>query len=73
MAKRTQQTNVQGLFDGNDYRMLLEARRRLNGLIDMLDKAQACGINCDTLRAMRASIDQQLEQIQHHFMTPPPG
>jgi hypothetical protein len=71
MAKRTQE-HASGLFTHADYKALMEARRRLNEQIQVHDKAQACGINCDALRGIRDNIDKQLEAIQHHFMTPPP-
>ena len=72
MAKRTQVQQT-GLFTAADHKSLLDARRRLNALIETCDKAEACGINVDTLRQMRASIDAQLGAIQQHFMTPPPA
>jgi hypothetical protein len=41
-------------------------------MIQRLDKAQACGVDCAIFRQQRDELDQQLSQIQQHFMTPPP-
>lgn len=72
MAKRKSDMPT-GLFTRQHYELLVSERRKLNDLIATLDKAEQCGVNCDTYRAMRNDIDRQLEQIHQHFMTPPPS
>ena len=62
-----------GLFTRADYEVLMRERRRLNDLIAVLDKAQACGVECSAFREMRNKIDEQLSMIQAHFMNPIPG
>lgn len=60
------------LYDKEQHKLLLQERRRLNDLIQTLDKASACGIDCTMYRQMRDEIDKQLEAIQVNFMTPAP-
>lgn len=60
------------LFTRGDYELLRRERRRLNDLIPKLEKAQACGVACESFRSMRDEIDTQLAAIEQHFMTPPP-
>ena len=72
MARKATTVVPTGLFTKQHYDMLITERRKLNDLIGTLDKAEACGVNCDTYRAMRNDIDNQLAQIQQHFMTPTP-
>jgi len=70
MAKRS--TQQSGMFSKADYENLVRTRRNLNEMITTLDKAQACGVDCAVYRQQRDDLDKQLEQIQLHFMTPPP-
>ena len=60
------------MFSKADYETLVRTRRDLNDMIQRLDKAQACGVDCAIFRQQRDELDQQLSQIQQHFMTPPP-
>lgn len=61
------------LFTKADYNTLRLHRRKMNDLLHMIDKAEACGIACDFIRQQRDAVDKQLEAIEQHFMTPPPG
>jgi len=61
------------MFSRQDYELLRRERRRLADLITLLDRAEACGIACDTFRGMRQQIDDQLAAIEQHFMTPVPS
>lgn len=60
------------LYNKEQYQLLIAERRRLQSLVALCDKAEACGIDVSTYRAMRDEIDKQLEAIQTHFMTPAP-
>lgn len=71
MAKSKQSDSV-GMFTAQDYHNLRAARRNLNDLLTKIDKAKACGVDCDQYEQMRQQIDGQLAAIQQHFMTPPP-
>lgn len=62
-----------GIFTRADYESLRTARRSLSDLVGKLDKARACGVDCAMFEQMRTEIDQQLAQIEMHFMTPPPS
>lgn len=70
---RKQRPEDNPVFNRQDYELLRRERRRLADLIGTLDKAEACGIACDTFRGMRQQIDDQLAAIEQHFMTPVPG
>jgi hypothetical protein len=58
------------LFTSEDYNTLRRERRRLADMVDTLEKAKACGIECDFLESQRKQIDDQLASIEQHFMTP---
>lgn len=75
MAKHKAQAVPQGdqLFTRADYDALRAARRRLNDLVQKLDKAEACGADCQALRQIVAETDRQAANIELHFMTPPPA
>lgn len=73
MAKKSESNPGDVLFTKADYDQLRLHRRRLNDLLGTIDKAAACGISCDFIKAQRDEVDQQLAAIQQHFMTPPPG
>lgn len=70
MATRRQAKN--SIFTQQDYELLRRERRRLADLIETLDKAGQCGIDCTMYRSMRDEIDGQLAAIEQHFMTPIP-
>lgn len=72
MAKQRDQS-VDQLFTRDDYDVLRLHRRKLNDLLTKIDKAKACGVACDFIEQQRAETDKQLEAIEQHFMTPPPG
>ena len=72
MAK-SQSAGTDQLFTRADYDQLRLHRRKLNDLLQKIDKAQACGVGCDFIRAQRDETDAQLAAIEQHFMTPPPG
>lgn len=65
-------TSGDPLFTRQDFETLRAERRRLNDWLSKADKAEACGVDCQFLRAQRDSIDAQLSAIEQHFMTPPP-
>jgi hypothetical protein len=68
-----QRTQKSGIYTAQDYEILKRERRRLNDMIGLMDRAEACGVSCDTFRAMRDSLDQQLAAIEVNFMTPAPA
>jgi hypothetical protein len=73
MAKKTASPGAADpLFTRQDYETLRRERRRLNDLIEMCDRAEACGIDVGIYRTMRSEIDGQLSAIETHFMSPPP-
>lgn len=72
MAKKQIQP-VTSIFTRAHYDTLVAERRRLGDLVQTLDKAEQCGIECAMYRQMRDEIDRQLAAIQQHFMTPPPS
>jgi hypothetical protein len=72
MTRKAKSDLPSGLFTKQHYEMLISERRKLNDLIGTLDRAEQCGVDCATYRAMRTDIDNQLAAIQQHFMTPAP-
>lgn len=68
MAKMQPKQNAEHLFNQADYASLRTARQQLNNLVAVLDKAQACGVDVSMYRSMRQDIDDQLAQIEQHFM-----
>jgi hypothetical protein len=72
MAK-AQTATGDAMFTRADYDHLRLHRRRLTELLGKIDKAKACGIACDFIEQQRKETDAQLEAIEQHFMTPPPG
>ena len=70
---RNQMVTTESLFTKQDYEQLRIHRRKMNDLLNFLDKATACGIACDFIRGQRDEVDAQLAAIETHFMTPPPG
>lgn len=73
MAKTTKSVAADQLFTLDDYNLLRAARRRLNDVVQLADKATACGVACDFIKQQRDEVDAQLAAIEQHFMTPAPG
>lgn len=68
-----QQSSADQLFTRDDYDQLRLHRRRLNDLLQRIDKATACGVACDFIKSQRDEADAQLAAIEQYFMTPTPG
>lgn len=73
MAGKQHAEAADQLFTLTDYNLLRTHRRRLNDLLGKIDKATACGVACDFIKAQRDEVEAQLAAIEQHFMTPPPG
>ncbi len=73
MARNQSIDPSEALYTHADYVQLRTHRARLNKLLHQIDKAKACGIACDFIEQQRAEVDNQLAQIEQHFMTPPPA
>lgn len=67
------QSNGDQLFGKDDYNQLRAHRRKMNDLLNKIDKAQACGIACDFIKAQRDEVESQLAAIEQYFMSPAPG
>lgn len=65
-------TQDQVIFDRSQYDQLRAGLERLGRLVEVMDKAEACGINCEGFRGVHDHLSQQLEAIERNFMSPPP-
>lgn len=73
MAKRqANTTSWTNPYTSEDWRHLQDAQKRLNDLLPIMDKAENCGIECQTFREVARDLLERLTAIQREFMTPPP-
>lgn len=59
-------------FTKRDYDKLKMAERTIHDLLPNLDKAEACGVDCEQLRSYVTGFSQVLQAIERNFMTPAP-
>ena len=56
------------LFDQSHHDALVKARTALGAVQGIIQKAQACGIDCQDKEERRKEYDQILSLYQQHFM-----
>lgn len=73
MAKRkTHRGKHDGIFTAVDLAALKKAETDLHATLAMMDDAEACGVECQAMREVIASLQGQLSEIEKRFMTPAP-
>ncbi len=60
------------IFTRAHFDALKRAERDLHDLLEVLDKADRCGIECQEFRQVRDELGRRLSAIEREFMTPPP-
>jgi hypothetical protein len=59
-------------FDREDFQKLKDAQRQLNDLLSVMDRAEACGTDCQVFREVTREYLERLMNIEREFMNPPP-
>jgi len=58
------------IFNDEDVLQMKQARRTLDEVIPLIDKAESCGIECQVFKEVRERIADQLKNLEAEFMKP---
>lgn len=58
------------IFTEEDVRKMKQARRTLDEVLPLIDKAESCGIACEAFKEVRDRISTQLTSLEKEFMKP---
>lgn len=61
--------NPSQLFDRTDFDRLVTAERLLHDLLPKIDKAAACGIECDGYREIQKNALEMLATIKRQYFS----
>lgn len=54
-------------FTDQHFRQLQEAQRVLGDTVELLDKAERCGIDCQAFRMIHGELSSRLAKLQQEF------
>lgn len=60
------------IFTRKHYDDLKAAQRTIHDVLPVMDKAEACGMECREFRDRAKYLSEMLSLIEKEFMTPPP-
>lgn len=58
------------IFNEDDVQEMKQARRTLDEVLPLMDKAEKCGIECQVFRTVRDTVAEQLVNLEKEFMGP---
>ena len=58
------------IFNDDDVLEMKQARRTLDEVLPLMDKAEKCGIECQVFKEVRERISDQLKNLEAEFMKP---
>lgn len=58
------------IFTDDDVLKMKQARRTLDEVLPLIDKAESCGIECKIFKDVRNRISDQLINLEKEFMKP---
>ena len=58
------------IFNEEDVQEMKQARRTIDEVLPLMDKAESCGIECKVFREVRDTVADQLKNHEQDFMKP---
>ena len=58
------------IFNEEDVQEMKQARRTLDDVLPLMDKAEKCGVECQVFREVRDRVADQLKNLEAEFMKP---
>ena len=58
------------IFNEDDVQEIKQARRTLDEVLPLIDKAEKCGVDCQVFREVRDQKDDELKNLEAEFMKP---
>ena len=58
------------IFNEEDVQEMKQARRTLDEVLPLMDKAEKCGVECQGFREVRDRVADQLKNLEAEFMKP---
>jgi len=58
------------IFNEEDVQEMKQARRTLDEVLPLMDKAEKCGVECQVFREVRDRVADQLKNLEAEFMKP---
>lgn len=72
MAREDMSSRWKNPYTAADWRKLRDLQRQVTDIMPVMDKMEACGLECEVFRDVARDLLDRLSRIEKEFMTPAP-